>query len=324
MVHLITVSYSLGLTVIAFAITAWGYRPFIAFLRGHQIGKQVSVWEPTTHESKTGTPTMGGILALVAIVVLTVAFNLVGRYSMLVPLGVIVGYGLLGAADDLLTLVGSKREGIAMAPKFVLLFLLSVLIAILLHFVLGLTSVYLPALGKFDIGYWYLPIAVFILLGSANAVNFADGLDGLAAGLLVFAFLAYGLISFLQGQLYLVTFCFTVVGALLGFLWFNVHPAEVFMGDTGSLALGATLATVALMTGQWLLLPVVGIVFVGETLSVIIQKAYRFLYNDERLFKMAPIHHHFELSGWSETKVTLRFWILGLLGGLLGIALALV
>jgi phospho-N-acetylmuramoyl-pentapeptide-transferase len=323
MVHLITVSYSLGLTVIAFAITAWGYGPFIAFLRGHQIGKQVSVWEPTTHECKTGTPTMGGILALVAIVVLTVAFNLVGRYSMLVPLGVMVGYGLLGAADDLLTLVGSEREGIAMAPKFALLLLFSILVALLLHVVLGLTSVYLPVLGKFDIGRWYLPVATFILLGSANAVNFADGLDGLAAGLLVFAFLAYGLIAFLQGQLYLVTFCFTVVGALLGFLWFNVHPAEVFMGDTGSLALGATLATVALMTGQWLLLPLVGIVFVGETLSVIIQKAYRFLRNDERLFKMAPIHHHFELSGWSETKVTLRFWILGLLGGLLGIALAL-
>ena len=324
MVHLITVSYSLGLTAIAFLITAWGYKPFIAFLRERQIGKQVSVWEPATHESKTGTPTMGGILALVAIVVLTVAFNLVERYSILLPLGVIVSYGLLGAADDLLTLIGSKHEGIAIAPKFVLLLLLSTLVAILLHFVLGLTSVYLPALGKFDIGHWYLPIAVFILLGSANAVNFADGLDGLAAGLLVFAFLAYGLIAFLQGQLYLVTFCFTIVGALLGFLWFNVYPAEVFMGDTGSLALGATLATVALMTGQWLLLPVVGIVFVGEALSVIIQKAYRFLYNDERLFRMAPIHHHFELSGWSETKVTLRFWILGLLGGLLGIALALV
>ncbi|MFQ6016388.1 MAG: phospho-N-acetylmuramoyl-pentapeptide-transferase, partial [Anaerolineae bacterium] len=282
------------------------------------------VWGPATHQPKTGTPTMGGILVLATIFVLTVSFNLVERYSMLLPLGVIVSYGLLGAADDLLTLVGSKREGIAIGPKFILLLLLSILVAVVLHFVLGLTSVYLPALGKFNIGYWYLPIAIFILLGSANAVNLTDGLDGLAGGLLVFAFLAYGLIAFLQGQLYLVTFCFTGVGALLGFLWFNVYPAEVFMGDTGSLALGATLATVALMTGQWLLLPVVGIVFVSEVLSVIIQKTYRFLNHDKRLFKMAPIHHHFELSGWSETKVTLRFWILGLLGGLLGIALALV
>ncbi|HID87096.1 MAG TPA: phospho-N-acetylmuramoyl-pentapeptide-transferase [Anaerolineae bacterium] len=323
--HLITVSYSLGLTVIAFLITAWGYKPFIAFLREHQIGKQISVWGPATHRPKAGTPTMGGILALATIVVLTVAFNLIERYSMLLPLGVIISYGALGALDDMLTLIRAGREeGFSPGMKTALLLLLSILVALLLHFVLGLTSVYLPGLGKFDIGHWYLPIAVFILLGSANAVNFADGLDGLAAGLLVFAFLAYGLIAFLQGQLYLVTFCFTVVGALLGFLWFNVYPAEVFMGDTGSLALGATLATVALMTGQWLLLPLVGIVFVVETLSVIIQKAYRFLYNDERLFRMAPIHHHFELSGWSETKVTLRFWILGLLGGLLGIALALV
>lgn len=155
-------------------------------------------------------------------------------------------------------------------------------------------------------------------------MNLADGLDGLAAGTVLVAFLSYGVIAYLQEQVYLVAFCLTVVGALMGFLWYNAYPAQVIMGDTGALALGGTLATVALMTGQWLLLPVVGIVFVAEGLSDILQVSYYKRTKGKRLFRMAPLHHHFELCGWSEVQVTLRFWIIGILGGMLGVALALI
>jgi phospho-N-acetylmuramoyl-pentapeptide-transferase len=168
-----------------------------------------------------------------------------------------------------------------------------------------------------------LPIAIIAIVAMANGVNFADGLDTLAAGLAAIAFVAYGVIAYGQGQVGVVTFCFTMVGSLLGFLWFNAHPAQVFMGDTGSLAIGASLATAAFMTGQWLLLPVVGFVFVVELLSVIIQVSYFKLTGGKRVFRMTPIHHHFEKLGWSETQVTMRFWIIGMICGLLGVALAL-
>jgi phospho-N-acetylmuramoyl-pentapeptide-transferase len=197
-------------------------------------------------------------------------------------------------------------------------------VAWVLYAELRISGVYVPGSGALlDLGIWFVPIAVFAIVGTANAVNITDGVDGLAASLSVFAFFAYGIIAFLQGQNFLLTFAFTVVGAVLAFLWFNAHPAEVFMGDTGSLALGTGLAVVALMTQQWLLLPVVGLMFVVETLSVIIQMAYRRLNNDKRLFRMAPIHHHFELSGWAETQVSTRFWLMGLISAMLGIALAL-
>jgi len=190
---------------------------------------------------------------------------------------------------------------------------------------LDLRSIAIPLIPtKIDIGLLYIPIAMFWIVGFSNAVNLTDGLDSLAGWTSAIAFACYGVIAFLQGQAYLVAFCFTIVGALLAFLWFNAHPAELIMGDTGSLALGATLAVVALMTGQWLLLPLIGAVFVGETLSVIIQVLYFKWTKGKRFFKMAPLHHHFELLGWSETQVVQRFWLVGLLAGMLGIALALV
>jgi len=158
----------------------------------------------------------------------------------------------------------------------------------------------------------------------ANGVNLTDGLDTLAGDTAAVAFTAYGIIAFLQGQVQVVTFCFMMVGALFGFLWFNAHPAQLFMGDTGSLALGASLATAAFMTGQWLLLPIVGFVFCAETISVMLQVMYFKATGGKRLFKMTPIHHHFELLGWSETQITLRFWLVGMMAGLLGVALALV
>ena len=209
--------------------------------------------------------------------------------------------------------------------KFLWQTIFAAITALALHFALDLRSVALPGVPeKIDIGLWYVPIAMFIIVGTSNAVNLTDGLDALAGSLAAVAFAAYGVIAFLQGQVWLVAFDFTVVGAIFAFLWYNAYPAELFMGDTGSLSLGATLAVVALMTGQWLLLPVVGFMFVAEALSVILQVGYFKLTGGKRLFKMSPLHHHFELLGWSETQVTQRFWLVGILTAMLGIALALI
>jgi phospho-N-acetylmuramoyl-pentapeptide-transferase len=183
---------------------------------------------------------------------------------------------------------------------------------------------YLPWLNReFSLGLWYIPIATLLIVGFSNAVNFTDGLDGLAGLISATCFATYGLIALMQGQLYLARFCFTVVGALFGFLWFNVHPAQLFMGDIGSLPLGATLAVVALMTGQWLLLPLIAVIPLSVMVSVVLQVGYFKLTKGKRLFKMAPLQHHFELMGWSETQVVQRFWLIGLLAAILGAAIAM-
>jgi phospho-N-acetylmuramoyl-pentapeptide-transferase len=315
---------SLALSGVAFVITVGIGKPYIAWLRRHKIGKQIRLEGPEGHLTKLGTPTMGGFMITVPVILLTLLFNLAGRLSMLLPLGVLIGTAVLGAIDDGLSLVTTGRGGMTARFKMAWLLLFSLAAALVLHFPLGLRSIYIPFLGKFEIGLWYLPIAVLAIAGTANAVNLTDGLDTLAGGTAAVAFTAYGIIAFLQGQIQVVTFCFTMVGAILGFLWYNAHPAQVFMGDTGSLALGAALATAAFMTGQWLLLPVIGIVFVAEALSVILQVAYYKLTKGKRLLRMAPLHHHFELIGWSETQITMRFWLISMMAGLLGIALALV
>jgi phospho-N-acetylmuramoyl-pentapeptide-transferase len=167
-------------------------------------------------------------------------------------------------------------------------------------------------------------LAAFIIIATSNAVNFTDGLDGLAGLISATCFAAYGGIALMQQQVFISRFCFTLVGALFGFLWFNVHPAQMIMGDTGSQPLGATLAVVALMTGQWMLLPIIAIIPMSEVVSDLVQVAYFKSTGGKRIFKMAPIHHHFELSGWSETQVVQRFWLIGLLAGIVGVALALV
>jgi phospho-N-acetylmuramoyl-pentapeptide-transferase len=245
---------------------------------------------------------------------------------MLLPIGVLVAAASLGAIDDRLNLVGGDKAGMTVRFKMAWLTVFGVVAAIVLHFPspvgLALHHIYVPFFGRFDLGSVYLPLAAVAIIGMANAVNLTDGLDTLAAGTAAIAFCAYGIIAYRQGQVGVVTFCFTMVGALMGFLWY-AHPAQVFMGDTGSLAVGAALATAAFMTGQWLLLPIVGFVFVAETLSVIIQVAYFKVTGGRRVFKMTPLHHHFELLGWSETQVTMRFWMVGMVSGLLGVALAL-
>ena len=335
---------SLAMAGLAFVVTVILGRPVVTLLRVLKFGKEIRVDGPQMHLVKRGTPTMGGVIICLTAVLITAVFNVAGRLSMLLPVGVLLAAGLLGATDDLMTLVARDKEGqmptrvravlragafgMTARLKFFWLLGFAVVAALVLYGPLGLHHIYVPFLGRYDIGALYLPLAVFAIIGTSNGVNLTDGLDTLAAGTAAIAFCAYGIIAYVQGQVGVVTFCFTMVGALMGFLWFNAHPAEVFMGDTGSLALGAALATAAFMTGQWLLLPIVGLVFMLETTSVMLQVVWfkwtRRRYGvGRRLFKMTPLHHHFELSGWSETQVTMRFWMLGMMAGLIGVALAL-
>jgi phospho-N-acetylmuramoyl-pentapeptide-transferase len=325
---------SLALAGLAFVVTLIIGRPIITYLRLQKAAKQVRIDGPQTHLIKTGTPTMGGVMISASVLVITLVFNTAGRLSMLLPIGVLLAAAVLGAMDDRMSLLGGSRQGGMTARlKFVWLTVFALIAAAILHapfpYGLGLSGVYLPFIGRYEIGTLYIPIAALVIIAMANAVNFTDGLDTLAAGTAAIAFVAYAIIAFRQGQLGVVTFCLTMTGSLMGFLWFNAHPAQVIMGDTGSLAIGASLAVAAFMTGQWLLLPVVGAVFVAEALSVMLQVGYfkftkRRYGEGRRLFKMAPLHHHFEMLGWSETQVTMRFWILAMMAGLIGVAMALV
>jgi phospho-N-acetylmuramoyl-pentapeptide-transferase len=270
---------------------------------------------------------MGGLLIVVPVLAVTLVLNIVpvsgrtviGR-SILLPLGVMAAYALLGAADDILGLKGRPMRA---RLKFPLQALVAVIVAIGLKYVLDVPNAFFPGIPvDFDFGIWYVPLAAFVILCSTNAVNITDGLDGLAGIIAATAFVAYGMIAGMQEQWYLMRLCFTVVGVLFAFLWYNAHPAELFMGDTGSLAVGALLGTVALMTAQWAILPMIAIIPVAETASVILQVAYFKWTKGKRLFKMAPLHHHFELMGWSETQVVQRLWLIGLLAAMIGVALA--
>lgn len=317
-------SYALTVGTITFLMTViWG-GPLIQLLQQKRIGKQIRVEGPSSHIVKTGTPTMGGLLILIPVLVITVVANLLERYSILLPLGVLVSCAAVGGVDDMLNLVGGDSRGLSVRTKFILLGAIGLSAGWILYALLGMDTLYFPRLGELQIGVWFALVAAVAVAGTAHAVNLTDGLDGLAGGCAAVGFACYGVIAYLQNQSYLVTFCFTMVGAILAFLWYNAHPAQVFMGDVGSLTLGATLAVVALMTGHILLLPIIGAIFVVEALSVIAQVGYYKVSHGKRLFKMTPIHHHFEILGWSETQITQRFWLIAMLTGMLGIALALV
>ncbi len=327
------ISITLALAAFSFMLTViWG-PPLLRVLRHFKIGKLIRIEGPERHFTKLGTPTMGGILFILPVLLITLLLNastllgmrVLGR-SILLPITVMVAYALLGAIDDWEGLHG-QRKGLGMRArtKFALQIGLGLVFACILYFVLDVPQLYLPGVsGEVEIGIWFIPIAVFVIVATSNAVNFTDGLDGLAGLISATAFVTYGGIALFQGQTYLASFSFTLVGAVFGFIWYNAHPAQLFMGDTGSLPLGAVLGVVALMTGQWAILPVIAIIPASIVLSVILQIGYFRLTKGKRLFKMAPLHHHFELSGWSETQVVQRFWLIGLLFAMIGVALAFV
>jgi phospho-N-acetylmuramoyl-pentapeptide-transferase len=326
-------AFVLSLAMLSFVMTViWG-TPLLRVLRHYRIGKLIRMDEPGHHNVKMGTPTMGGVLFILPVLMLTgllnaavfIGLEVIGR-SVLVPLIVLVGYAVLGALDDWEGIRGKRRgEGMRARTKFAAQVILALGTALVLKYALDVPEMRLPGIGEdIELGLWYIPIAAFIIVSESNAINFTDGLDGLAGLISATAFAAFGGIALMQDQPYLARFCFTIVGAIFGFLWFNVHPAELFMGDTGSLALGATLAVVALMTGQWPLLIVIAIIPLSEALSVVTQVIYFKLTKGKRFFKMAPVHLHFELLGWSETQVVQRFWLIGLLAAMVGMGLALV
>lgn len=315
--------FSLATAGIAFLIALVVGRPLIAWLRAQKLGKAISEEGPHTHHVKAGTPTMGGLMIFVTVAVLTLATNVVNRESILLPLASIVVLGIVGLIDDLGSIVDRVQTGLSWRLKVVTVAGFAIGASLVLFFWLDADSINVPWAGSFSLGAAYIPIAIITIIATTASVAITDGLDSLAGGTVAIAFAAFGVIAVGQEQDFLVRFSFTTVGAVLGFLWYNAHPAQVFMGDTGALALGGTLAVVALMTGHWLLLPVIGIVFVIEALSDVIQIGYYKLSGGKRVFRMAPIHNHLELMGWSEPQVVTRFWLVGIAGAIVGVALAL-
>lgn len=327
------IALSLSLAGLAFIMTAiWG-GPLLRILRHFKIGKIIRVEEPGFHGVKMGTPTMGGVMFILPVLLLSGLLNAValigvttsgiGR-SVLLPMAVMVGFSILGAVDDWEGIHGKRKgDGMRARTKFMFQVILALITAYILKYVIDAPDLYLPGFFfEIELGWIYVPIAAFIIVAESNAVNFTDGLDGLAGLIAATAIAAFGGIALMQEQTYLARFCFILVGALFGFLWFNVHPAQLFMGDTGSMALGSVLAVVALMTGQWPMLLIIGIIPLAEMLSVVIQISYFRWTGGKRFFKMAPLHLHFELLGWSETQVVQRFWLIGLMAALIGIGLS--
>lgn len=295
---------------------------FIPILRRLKFGQSIREEGPKSHMKKAGTPTMGGVIFLISIIATTVIigkmFHLFTTQSVVMLL-VLVGFGIIGLLDDSIKIVFKRNLGLTSLQKLIGQIIISVLAFLLLRLGTFDTSISIPYTNwSIDLGILYVAFLIFWLVGFSNAVNLTDGLDGLVAGTASIAFSAYGVIALFNGQTDVALFTFAVTGALLGFLIYNANPAKVFMGDTGSLALGGALGLVSVLVKEELLLLLVGLIFVVETLSVILQVA-SFKMRGKRIFKMAPIHHHFELSGWSERKVVAVFWSTALIAAMIAV-----
>jgi phospho-N-acetylmuramoyl-pentapeptide-transferase len=293
---------------------------YIRLLIGKRIGKSIRAVGPESHSGKAGTPTMGGwVITLTASVVAVVFLR---DWPMVAPvIAAMLVFGIMGAIDDLAGLGSQEGLGLQVRYKFLWHNAVALGTAYAIYSWSGRHSLDVPGWGSLELGWWYVPLGMLVIFSCTSGVNEVDGLDGLAAGLSAIAFAAYGVLTWRSGQADLAALCAILVGACLAFLWFNSHPAKVFMGDTGSLALGAALGAIALQSQWVLLLPVIGLVLVVDLGSVILQVAYFKVTHGKRIFRMSPIHHHFELSGWSEVQVVQRFWIVAVLVALLGIGL---
>ncbi len=308
--------------LLAFAVVVVLMPAFIRLLKRLGMGKRIRPEGPETHYVKEGTPTMGGLLIVVVVIGIAAVLELTTHDfldgSTFAPLATLALVGALGTADDWLN--ARTGDGISATQKLLWQSVVGGVAAWQIQDTYQITNIVVPFMGAVAIHpVVYILIAAFAIVATSNAVNITDGLDGLSGGTLIFAFTGYMVIAATFGQPNLAVVCALIIGAITAFLWFNVHPAQIFMGDSGALALGATLAVTALITGQVLLLPLIGLVFVMETGSDILQIASVKL-RGKRLFRMAPLHHHFELVGWDEEKITLRFWIIGALAALVGVA----
>lgn len=312
--------------LVAFLAGPW----IIENLRRLKFGQSVRMDGPQSHLVKTGTPTMGGLLILASVASATVLWvDWSNRYTW-ICLGAMIGFGAVGFMDDWLKIKRVNSDGLSAKTKLVGQFIVAIAVAMTLYLnpTPDTTKLYLPFFKNavIDLGIMWIPLAVVYMVGWSNAVNLSDGLDGLATGLVIMAVIAFSILTYLSGRAdwseylaipfvrgagELTVFSLALLGACVGFLWFNAHPAEIFMGDVGSLSLGGILAVMALIVKKEVLLFIVGGVFILEEASVILQVLYYKATKGKRIFRMAPLHHHFELSGWKETKVVARFWILG-------------
>jgi len=301
----------------------------IEYLRRLKIGQSVREDGPQTHLKKSGTPTMGGIFIILSVVISMLFWGDLSNIAVWITMGAFLAFGMIGFIDDYLKVVRHNSAGLPAWAKLAGQFAIAIAVVLIIYFTGGenVTALYIPFFKDpvLDLGFWWIPFAVLLVVGESNAVNFSDGLDGLLAGLLILVFLTLAVLTYITGRIdystylgipyipqagELTVFCLAAAGACVGFLWFNAHPAEVFMGDVGSLSLGGVIAVISLILKKEILILVIGGVFVLEIASVIIQVA-SFKLRKKRVFKMAPLHHHYELMGWSETKTVIRFWILG-------------
>lgn len=338
--NLILIFGSLTFTFIITLILAPG---FLKLLKKYKCSKQLRETATTgekasifqsLHAKKQGIPTMGGILiwgSTLLILILSQISSaihltkntLINREETWLPIFTLVTTALLGAVDDYFNIRGwGKSKGINVKPKFLWLTAFAAAGSIWFYYKLGFNYINIPSVGEIQIGLWYIPLFIFIITATSNAVNITDGLDGLAGGLLILAFGAFAILAFAKGLFILAAFCAVIVGALIGFLWYNIFPSRFFMGDTGALSLGATLGVIAMMTDSVAVLPLIGFIFVIEALSVIIQVfSKKFLHR--KVFLIAPLHHHFEKLGWPEPNVVMRFWIIGGFVAILGTIIGL-
>jgi phospho-N-acetylmuramoyl-pentapeptide-transferase len=272
---------------------------------------------------KRNIPTMAGLIFVAAIGLVTFFFNL-DRKETWLPLAALAGGALVGLLDDIINLRGTGQgvAGLRSSLKFLMITAIGIFLGWFFFEKLGIDAVHIPFVGDIILGWWIIPIFAFVVVATGNAVNISDGLDGLAGGLVTIAFGSFGIIALLQGNPMIAGFCFTVVGALLSYLWFNIYPARFFMGDVGSFALGTSLGVVAMLTNTLFILPIIGIVFVIEAGSSLIQIFSKKVFK-RKIFISAPIHHHLEAIGWPETKVTMRFWVIAAVASFIGVMLAL-
>jgi len=331
-------------SALAFVITiAW--TPILThFLYKYKLGKRIRNDGTTPifsklHQKKAGTPTMGGLLVWVTTLILTLIFfflpklfplplfkklNFLTRSQTLLPLGALVASALVGLVDDILNIrgIGAKGGGLRIRHRLLLYSLIALIGALWFYYKLDWDLIHLPFLGNYQLGFWYIPVFIFIIVATGFSVNETDGLDGLAGGVLLFSFAAFAAIAYLKGKFDLATFCGVISGSLAAFLWFNIYPARFFMGDTGSMSLGVTLGIVALLTNSAFLLPIIDLILVLESLSVIIQIFSKKFFK-KKVFLSSPLHHHFEAKGWPEPKIVMRFWVISGISGIIGLIIAL-
>ncbi|MFA6393373.1 MAG: phospho-N-acetylmuramoyl-pentapeptide-transferase [Patescibacteria group bacterium] len=324
---------------LAFIFTMAWTPLFTNFVFKYRLGKQIRNDGSTPifsrlHAHKAGTPTMGGMLVWVTVFLFSVGFyylsklpwevfsglNFLSRAETLLPLGCLISSALVGLADDYLDVrrLGHNKRGIKFSHKLVIYTLIALVGALWFFFKLEWDIVRVPFLGLFHFGWLYILFFITVVVGTAFSVNQTDGLDGLAGGILLSSFIAYGVIAFLMGKYDLAAFCSVIVGSLLAFLWFNINPARFYMGDTGSISLGVTLALVALYTNTVFILPFIGLVFILEAGSTILQILSKKFRRGKKIFLSSPIHHHFEARGWSEPKIVMRFWVIAWISAAIG------